>query len=142
MSLDQLIERVPHRDPFLFVSSIERMTEGHVSAKWIVTGEEWFLKGHFPGRPLVPGVLLTEALAQVAGLAADPGEEPRGGMLVSSEMRFRTPVTPPAEITLEATLQRSMGQLHLLEVTASQNEVVCASGTIGLMVEDPELEQA
>ena len=78
MSLDQLIECLPHRPPFLFVSSIEKHEPGHVRGSWRVTGEEWFLEGHFPKRPLVPGVLLTEALAQVGGLTVEHHDQATG----------------------------------------------------------------
>ncbi len=134
MSLDHLIERLPHQHPFLFVSRILTLEPEHVVASWDVRGDEWFLEGHFPDKPLVPGVLITEALAQVGGLAADPGEERTGGMLVSSDMRFRTPVTPPASIELEARLMRSIDQLHLLEVAATVEGTRCAEGTLGLLV--------
>jgi 3-hydroxymyristoyl/3-hydroxydecanoyl-(acyl carrier protein) dehydratase len=57
-------------------------------------------------------------------------------MLVSSDMRFRSPVAPPTTIKLEAKLIRSMGPLHLLEVSATVDGTCCADGTIGLMVEN------
>jgi 3-hydroxyacyl-[acyl-carrier-protein] dehydratase len=138
MSLDHLIDRLPHRPPFLFVSRILSQEPGHVVGCWNVTGEEWFIEGHFPDRPLVPGVLITEALAQIGGLAADSGTEETGGMLLSSDMRFRHPVTPPASIELDVRLVRSIGQLHLLEAAASVDGRACAEGTLGLLVGDPE----
>lgn len=136
MSPDPRIERLPHQPPFRFVSRLKLMEPGHVVACWDVTAEEWFLPGHFPGRPLVPGVLITEALAQACGLAADDSDEPSGGMLVSSDMRFRRPVTPPATIELEANLVRSMPPLHLFEASATVDGERCAEGTIGLLIGD------
>ena len=140
MSLDQRIERLPHRPPFRFLSRLSKVESGNVTGTWDVGDDEWFLSGHFPERPIVPGVLITEALAQLAGLAVDTVLEEEFndmlGMLASSDMRFRRPVLPPASIELEARIHRSLGQLHLLKVSASVDGERCADGTIGLLVSE------
>ena len=61
MSLDTLIEQLPHKDPFLFVTHLSEMESGKCTGTWDVSGDEWFLRGHFPDQPIVPGVLITEA---------------------------------------------------------------------------------
>lgn len=138
MSLDTLIDRLPHREPFQFVSHLKKMSEGHCVATWTVNGEEWFFKGHFPDNPIVPGVLLTEALAQAGGLAVDTvmedGQGPVTGVLVANEMRFRQPVMPPASIDLEVQVTRSLGPIHVLNATASVDGTLCAEGTLTLHV--------
>jgi 3-hydroxyacyl-[acyl-carrier-protein] dehydratase len=101
---------------------------------WSVKGSEEFFKGHFPGRPIVPGVLLAEAMAQLAGLTS-PQTGPGGGKLVQVDVRFDESVTPPAEIELSATVTRTMGNLLQCDVSATVAGRVAARGSVTLHVE-------
>jgi 3-hydroxyacyl-[acyl-carrier-protein] dehydratase len=100
--MNGLIDRLPHRPPFRFVTELRCVDPSAFEAVWSVSGDEDFFRGHFPGEPIVPGVLITEALAQTAGLhlLSREGGGSHGGMLVQSEVRFRKPVHPPAMISL------------------------------------------
>lgn len=125
------IDRLPHRDPFRFVTQVIRLTDGEsVEAAWKVTGGEAFFAGHFPGQPLVPGVLIAEALAQAAGLAA--GVTNGQGRLAHVDVRFEQPVAPPAEIRLHAKLTRTMGSLRQFDVSATVGGSVVARGAVAL----------
>ncbi|MCE9620206.1 MAG: beta-hydroxyacyl-ACP dehydratase [Planctomycetes bacterium] len=131
-----LIHKLPHRDPFLFVHAVHSVVAGAIEASWSVDGSEAFFRGHFPGNPVVPGVLIIEALAQAAGLvmiAHDP-DRIRAGMLVQSDIRFRQPVRPPATIDLSATLEGSFEQVHRFNVKARDRGVVVAEGTLVLSI--------
>ena len=124
--------RLPHREPFRFVSRVVRVTDGEsAEAVWSLTGAEAFFAGHFPGRPVVPGVLIAEALAQVSGLAA---AAPAGGdgRLAHVNVRFEQPVAPPADVHLQSRLTRTMGGLRQFDVTASVGPTVVARGTLAL----------
>ncbi|MGH9210601.1 MAG: 3-hydroxyacyl-ACP dehydratase FabZ [Acidimicrobiales bacterium] len=101
---------LPHRPPFRFVDTVVELVPGErVEARYRVTGDEVFLAGHFPGRPIFPGVLQLEALAQAGaiGVLADPQYADRlplfGGV---EEVRFRRQVVPGDELTLAVTLER------------------------------------
>ena len=126
------LSRLPHGEAFRFVSRVTQVKEGE-SARgvWAVTGKEHFFSGHFPGRPVVPGVLLAEALAQISGLSrawADKADV----RLAHADVRFDQAVVPPAEFVLESRFVREMGTLRQYEVSASVGGAVVARGTVAL----------
>lgn len=140
--MNGLIDRLPHRPPFRFVTDVRSDNPSAFEAVWRVTGSEEFLHGHFPGDPVVPGVLLTEALAQAAGLhlLVRGGDGPRAGMLVQSDMRFRTPVRPPAVVMLQVRMDTSLGALHRFEVRALVGDATVADGTLVLAIAGAEVD--
>jgi 3-hydroxyacyl-[acyl-carrier-protein] dehydratase len=101
---------LPHRPPFRFVDTVDECLPGErVTARYLVTGDEAFLAGHFPGNPVFPGVIQLEALAQAGAIAllADPryaGKLPLFGGV--EDVRFRRVVRPGDELVLSATLER------------------------------------
>ena len=126
-----LLSRLPHGAPFRFVTELTDVRAGQsAEGIWKVDGSEAFFAGHFPGNPLVPGVLIAEALAQLSGLAGPA--EGRGGMLAHVDVRFDKPVAPPAKIVLRSKLTRVMGALQQFDVAASVGGVTIASGSITL----------
>lgn len=151
---EAILKQLPHRPPFLFLSHVLDVSSGdQARAIWEVTGEEPFLAGHFPSQPIVPGVLIGEALAQLAGLVVFDSPVPSGAssgtgcrhnaiaLLASLDLRFIRPVTPPASISLRVTLTRSLERLHLFDVTAHHEEQCVCRGTLALAESDPTAQK-
>ena len=115
---DELLKRLPHADPFRFVNRLLEINLG-VSGRgvWSVRGDEPFFAGHFPGRPIVPGVLVSEALAQLAGIVGASGDSDSAS-LAHVDIRFDRMVAPPADLMLQATLTRHVGTLQQFDVAA------------------------
>ncbi|MFZ1062027.1 MAG: 3-hydroxyacyl-ACP dehydratase FabZ [Acidimicrobiales bacterium] len=101
---------LPHRPPFLLVDVMVSIEPGlRASGEWTLKGDEWFFPGHFPGRPITPGVLLLEAIAQCGAVAvlSDPrytGRLPLFGGVEAA--RFRRQVVPGDTVLLECEMTR------------------------------------
>ena len=138
---DPGIAALPHRAPFLFVRTLKSCVAGESAegTTWFAEDDELF-KGHFPGRPIVPGVILTEALAQIAGVAAASGYhvDKRPGFLLSAirGMKFFRAVHPRENITLRARRLAEMGELLQFAVEARVGEEKVAEGQLVLSREE------
>jgi 3-hydroxyacyl-[acyl-carrier-protein] dehydratase len=128
---------LPHRPPFLFVRQLLRCEPGQLaecSARF--SRDDPMFAGHFPGNPLVPGVIITEALAQTAGIAAAsgfPGDE-RPFFLLSAirAMKFLAAARPEEEIFLLAEKLAQVGELWQFKTQASMGEKIIAEGQLVL----------
>ena len=136
MESDPIALGLPHRAPFVFVDEVLEIQPGERAfCRKTFLPEEPFFRGHFPGDPLVPGVILTEALAQTAGLAA--GQEGRGFRLSAIKgMKFLRAVRPQERIDLIARKIATVGTLWQFEVTARVGEATVAEGMIVLSEAD------
>jgi 3-hydroxyacyl-[acyl-carrier-protein] dehydratase len=135
----ELLQLLPHRPPFLFLTRILSMSSGTARAAWELTGHEDFFRGHFPGQPIVPGVLIGEALAQTAGLAIPDDDSPhrgrgRSGSLARIDLKFSAPAHPPVTLELEARIAGSLGDLHQFDVVASVEGRPIARGQLAIAV--------
>jgi 3-hydroxymyristoyl/3-hydroxydecanoyl-(acyl carrier protein) dehydratase len=143
---EEIRRLLPHRAPFLFVDRVTDLEPDRrvVAERALDQGEPHFT-GHFPGRPIMPGVLITEALAQTAGLllalsAMARGEDPGGRLfyLVRAEMKWTAPVHPGETLSLEARLGRTFGTLTSFSVRAWTRRKDAARGSLTLALVDAE----
>jgi 3-hydroxyacyl-[acyl-carrier-protein] dehydratase len=134
-SLDgDLVALLPHRPPFRFVDEVVEIVAGErISARYTVTGDEPFLAGHFPGRPIFPGVIQLEALAQAGAIAvlADPRYTGRLPLFGGVEaVRFRRQVVPGDELTLDVELERLSARGGWGQATASVGGKTSCAGRL------------
>jgi 3-hydroxyacyl-[acyl-carrier-protein] dehydratase len=131
-SLLSEVDHLPHQPPFRFVTRYTAIVPGsNGMGEWKITGEEPFFAGHFPGRPIVPGVLISESMAQVSGLVVS-GHSGEAMALAHVDVKFREPVLPPATVVISSALSREMGDLKQFEVVARVNGQIVAQGNITL----------
>jgi 3-hydroxyacyl-[acyl-carrier-protein] dehydratase len=132
MPEDPIALGLPHREPFIFVDRVIVHVPGEsAEAVKVFPAETPFFAGHFPGAPLVPGVILAEALAQTAGLAAgQPGKSFRLAALKT--MKFPGSVGPGEEVRLHARKIATVGTLWQFDVKAAVGERVVAEGVVVL----------
>jgi 3-hydroxyacyl-[acyl-carrier-protein] dehydratase len=114
MDIEAIMQQLPHRYPFLLVDRVLECVPGeYILALKNVTFNEPFFTGHFPHRPLMPGVMIIEALAQASGLLAFktagvvPNHDTRFYFVAIDNARFRKPVEPGDQLILRVTLKRA-----------------------------------
>jgi 3-hydroxyacyl-[acyl-carrier-protein] dehydratase len=136
---EQIEEILPHRDPFLFLDEVTVLEPGsRVVARKRVREDEWFLTGHFPGRPIMPGVIIVEAMAQTGAVAVLCSEENRGRLALFAGIdgvRFKRIVEPGDELVFECTLEAVRGPVGKGKATAKVDGQLAARGTLTFAVE-------
>ena len=145
MDIHQIIKKLPHRYPFLLVDRvIELEKDVRIKALKNVTINEPFFNGHFPNRPVMPGVLMLEALAQASALLsfASEGEESDGSRLYYfagiDGARFKRVVEPGDQLILESTITRKKGAIYKYATRATvdgelavEAELMCTVRAVG-----------
>jgi 3-hydroxyacyl-[acyl-carrier-protein] dehydratase len=129
---------LPHRYPFLLVDRIVELEPGRrvVGIKQVTANEPQFT-GHFPGRPIMPGVLMVEALAQTAGVAILVLDEYRGKMGLFAgidECRFRRMVVPGDTIRMEVTVEKLRGMFGRVKAVATVDGEVAVEATLSIII--------
>ena len=135
LAYQEIIQLLPHRYPFLFVDRITEFESGkRVVGLKNVTANEAFFQGHFPGNPIMPGVLIVEAMAQVGGVLArltmqedtDSTEEGVMYFMAIDKVKFRKPVVPGDQIRFEVNVLRRGSRIWKMEGKAFVGENMVA----------------
>ena len=135
ISKDDIKKYLPHREPFLFVDEVLNINKNSdIHAKKYITDQEYFLKGHFPGNPIFPGVIIIEALGQASGILGFVSMEktPEEGSIYVlagvDKVRFRKRVRPGDNIDLYSTVVSEKRGIWKFDCKAElNNELVCSA---------------
>ena len=137
MDIHAILKQLPHRYPFLLVDKVlELESNQRIKAIKNVTFNEPYFQGHFPGRPVMPGVLMLEALAQAAGLLAFdamgkvPDENNIYYFVGIDAARFKRPVEPGDQLMLHATLERARAGIVKFSAFAKVGDAVAVSAEL------------
>ena len=139
LDIHAILKRLPHRYPFLLVDRVLELVPGKsIRALKNVTINEPFFQGHFPQRPVMPGVMIIEALAQAAGILtfvtanAFPDEKTVFYFVGIDKARFRRPVEPGDQLTLSTTLERTLRGIWKMSAVASVGDAEAAAADLML----------
>lgn len=138
LNQEQIKAIIPHRDPFLLIDSVSQMGDDNITAFKIVTGDEDFFRGHFPQFPVMPGVLIVEAMAQALAVLMLSRPEFKGkigffgGM---DKVRFKRKVVPGDTLRFEVKLTNlrgsvsfASGKAYVGQDLAAAADIICAIG--------------
>lgn len=135
MNREEIMNLLPHRDPMLLLDDVENK-EGTAIGHYTVRGDEFFLKGHFPDHPMVPGVILCEILAQSACILMQD-EMSEGKLPVytgMNQVKFRSPVKPGDRIETQCRIKRVKSPFYFAEGTVTVDGRLCASAEFSFAI--------
>ena len=142
IDIKEIMNHLPHRFPFLMIDRVLEVEEGKraVGIKNVTINEPFF-QGHFPGEPVMPGVLLVEAMAQLAGvLSFKSGLSGKSTYFLSIEKaKFRRPVTPGDQLRLEVEVLRGRGNIWKFAGKTFVGDTLVAEAEFTAMVSDKEI---
>lgn len=133
LSIKEIKEIIPHRYPFLLIDKVEEVTETKVIAYKNVTINEPFFQGHFPDYPVMPGVLIVEALAQAGAVAMLSKEEFKGKTPLFAgidKLRFKKQVVPGDTLKLEVEIIKIKGPVGVGKAVATVDGKIACTGEI------------
>ena len=129
MNIEEIKNILPHRNSMLLIEEAECPEEGKAIGKYTIKGDEYFLDGHFPGNPIVPGVILCEMTAQSACVMFSSDIKGKTPMFAGmNNVKFKNPVHPGDTVEFHTELVRSVKPFYFIKGQAFVNGKLCMSG--------------
>lgn len=134
LNKNEIKQIIPQREPFLMIDEVEEYVPGESAIAYKhVSEDEWYFKGHFPGNPIMPGVLITESLAQTGAIAILSLEVNKGRNALFAgidKMRFKKQVVPGDVLKLEVKIIKQKGPIGVGEALATCDGKIVAKGEL------------
>lgn len=138
MEKEELMQWMPHRDPMLLVDRSEQV-EGGVVSEYTVPEDPYYTRGHFPGNPIVPGVILCEIMAQGSVLLFYELLATKLALYAGMDkVRFKHSVRPGDKIIVRSHIVNTRGMFISVQAEATVNDKLCASGVLSFMLVDKD----
>ena len=138
LNKEEIKDIIPQRDPFLMIDEVEEYIPGESATAYKnVDKSEWYFQGHFPGNPVMPGVLITESLAQTGAVAILSMEENKGKNALFGgidKMKFKKMVVPGERLKLEVKIIKRKGPIGVGEAIATVDGKIVAKGELTFAV--------
>ena len=139
LNTEKIKNLIPHRDPFLFVDTCEIIVPGeHAKSEKLFSANEYFFKGHFPGNPIVPGVIIVEAMAQTAGIVVSyklKEFKDKSVLFMSvNKAKFRKPIFPDEIVSFEVKFINSVRDVYKFEGICYKGDVKVSEAEFSAMI--------
>ena len=139
LSTEEIKKLIPHRDPFLFVDTCEIIIPGeHGKSEKLFSTNEYFFKGHFPDNPIVPGVIIIEAMAQTAGIVVSyklrEFKEKSVLFMSVNKAKFRKPIRPNEKVSFEVKFINSVRDVYKFEGNCYKEDLKVCKAEFSAMI--------
>ena len=139
LNTEEIKKLIPHRDPFLFVDTCKIIIPGdHGKSEKLFSTNEYFFKGHFPDNPIVPGVIIIEAMAQTAGIVVSyklrEFKEKSVLFMSVNKAKFRKPIRPNEKVSFEVKFLNSVRDVYKFEGTCYKEDIKVSEAEFSAMI--------
>ena len=139
LNIEEIKKLIPHRDPFLFVDTCEIIIPGdHGKSEKLFSTNEYFFNGHFPDNPIVPGVIIIEAMAQTAGIVVSyklrEFKEKSVLFMSVNKAKFRKPIRPDEKVSFEVKFINSVRDVYKFEGTCYKGDMKVSEAEFSAMI--------